>query len=136
LELTTGTLGGRFTTIEGLLRQVKEELESKSSFNRGGDSSTTEQKTNFAAFLAKLDKVLNMEINPVTVILDDPLANSHLQNLFAPDADPNLTVEDYERTYEQNEDYGLNDMVLEGYEAIEEEKEEVTESVPSSSVDL
>jgi zinc finger protein len=26
-----------------------------------------------------------------------------------------MTVEEYERTHEQNEDLGLNDMVLEGY---------------------
>lgn len=53
---------------------------------------------------------------PCTLILDDPLANSHVQNLFAPDVDPNLTIEDYERTFEQNEDFGLNDMVVDNYE--------------------
>ena len=45
-----------------------------------------------------------------TIILDDPLANSYLQNLYAPDPDPNLTIEEYERTFDQNEDLGLNDM--------------------------
>ena len=118
LELSTGTLGGRFTTIEGLLVQVKEELESKSSFS--GDSATVEQRGNFNSFMSKLDKILNMEINPVTLILDDPLANSHVQNLYAPDADPNMTIVQYERTFEQNEDFGINDMVLEGYEKKEE----------------
>ena len=29
--------------------------------------------------------------------------------------DPNMTIEMYERTEEQNEDLGLNDMVLENY---------------------
>jgi zinc finger protein len=48
--------------------------------------------------------------------LDDPLANSYLQNLYAPDEDPNMTVESYDRTFEQNEDLGLNDIKLEGYE--------------------
>ena len=84
LELTTGTLGGRFTTVEGLLSQVKEELESRAGFSTG-DSATNEQKNQFKNFLERLDKVLTMEINPVTLILDDPLANSHLQNLYAPD---------------------------------------------------
>lgn len=50
------------------------------------------------------------------MILDDPLANSYLQNLYAPDPDPNMTIEEYERTWEQNEDLGLNDMKVEGYE--------------------
>lgn len=53
---------------------------------------------------------------PFTVILDDPLANSYLQNLYAPDDDPNMTVETYERTFDQNEDLGLNDIKVEGYE--------------------
>jgi zinc finger protein len=53
---------------------------------------------------------------PFTLILDDPLANSYLQNLYAPDPDPNMEIELYDRTYEQNEDLGLNDMKVEGYE--------------------
>ena len=57
----------------------------------------------------------NAEI-PFTLILDDPLANSYLQNLYAPDPDPNMTSEEYERTWEQNEDLGLNDMKVENYE--------------------
>jgi zinc finger protein len=53
---------------------------------------------------------------PFTLILDDPLANSYLQNLYAPDPDPNMTTEVYERTFDQNEELGINDMRLEGYE--------------------
>jgi zinc finger protein len=45
-----------------------------------------------------------------TIILDDPLANSYLQNLCAPDPDPQMTIEEYERSYEQNEDLGINQM--------------------------
>ena len=54
-----------------------------------------------------------MELTPVTLILDDPLANSHIQNLYAPDPDPNLSIEDYERTWDQNEAFGLNDIKVE-----------------------
>lgn len=53
---------------------------------------------------------------PFTVVLDDPLSNSYLQNLYAPDPDPNMTQELYDRTFEQNEELGLNDIRLEGYE--------------------
>lgn len=59
---------------------------------------------------------------PFTLILDDPVSNSYLQNLYAPDADPNMTIEEYERSFEQNEELGLNDMVVEGYEAKEGEE--------------
>lgn len=33
-----------------------------------------------------------------------------LQNLYAPDPDPELKVEDYERTDEQNEELGIDTM--------------------------
>ena len=69
----------------------------------------------FEQFLEKLKTVKSAEI-PFTLILDDPLSNSYLQNLYAPDPDPNMTVEEYERTWEQNEELGLNDMKVEGYE--------------------
>lgn len=49
-------------------------------------------------------------------MLDDPLANSYMQNLYAPDPDPNMTTELYDRTFQQNEELGLNDIKVEGYE--------------------
>ncbi|KAI8803628.1 ZPR1 zinc-finger domain-containing protein [Cladochytrium replicatum] len=114
LEVTQGTLGGRFTTVEGLLSQVHDELQSRTPF-MSGDSADSSQRNQFAAFLSKLKAVLSME-QKYTLILDDPLANSYLQNLYAPDPDPNMTVEEYERTWEQNEFLGLNDIKTEGYE--------------------
>jgi len=62
---------------------------------------------------------------PFTLVLDDPLANSYIQSLYAPDPDPAITVDVYERTWEQNEELGLNDMRVEGYaeDATEGEKE-------------
>lgn len=53
---------------------------------------------------------------PFTLILDDPLADSYLQNIYAPDPDPNMEIVTYDRTYDQNEDWGLNDMQVDGYE--------------------
>jgi zinc finger protein len=55
-----------------------------------------------------------------TLIIDDPVSNSYIQNLYAPDPDPNMIIEEYVRSYEQNEDLGLNDIVVEGYEEQEE----------------
>ncbi|KAI0675476.1 zf-ZPR1-domain-containing protein [Trametes maxima] len=111
LVLQAGTLGGRFTTLEGILDQVYEELSEKlfASGDSRGDSAA------FETFLKKLKAVKNAE-HPFTLVLDDPLANSYLQNLYAPDPDPNMTIELYDRSWQQNEDLGLNDMKVEGYE--------------------
>lgn len=109
LELTPGTLGGQFTTLEGLLTKVRDELDSKNPFSHG-DSAEDARKALFAKLIQKLNSVVNLEVLPFTLILDDPAANSYLQNLYAPDPDPNLTIEDYERSWEQNEILGLNDI--------------------------
>ncbi|PWN44673.1 putative ZPR1-protein binds to translation elongation factor eEF-1 [Ceraceosorus guamensis] len=113
LHLNPGTLGGRFTTLEGLLQQVYDELSTRLM---RGDSNRGESGK-FEDFLGKLKKAMSAEVCPFTVVLDDPLANSYIQNPYAPDVDEQVTVEDYTRTFEQNEDLGLNDMKLEGYEA-------------------
>jgi len=124
LVLQGGTLGGRFTTLEGILDQVYEELSEKvfSDTRRGDDK--------FEEFLAKLKAVKSAD-RPFTVILDDPLANSYLQNLYAPDPDPNMTIETYDRTWEQNEELGLNDMKLEGYEEDATAKESAKQEAPA-----
>ena len=41
-----------------------------------------------------LSQVKNAE-RPFTLILDDPLANSYVQNLYAPDPDPNMEIESF-----------------------------------------
>ncbi|KAG8861420.1 nucleolar zinc-finger protein [Tulasnella sp. 330] len=114
LVLHPGTLGGRFSTLEGLLTQVHEELSEK-AFATGDARDATQGSSEFEVFLGRLKDVMTASI-PFTVILDDPLANSYLQNLYAPDPDPNMTTETYERTWDQNEELGLNDMKVEGYE--------------------
>ncbi|KIY66478.1 zf-ZPR1-domain-containing protein [Cylindrobasidium torrendii FP15055 ss-10] len=124
LVLTHGTLGGRFTTLEGILNQVYEELSEK-VFT--GDSAETDERLKFETFLKQLKEVKNAE-RPFTLIVDDPMANSYVQNLYAPDPDPNMTVEMYDRTWEQNEELGLNDIKVEGYEEPEKEKETPAES--------
>ena len=70
-----------------------------------------------------------------TFILDDPLGNSFVQNLYAPDPDPNMSVEEYERTFEMNESLGLNDMVTENYyeEDADDSEKAVAESPASAS---
>ncbi|KAF5313914.1 hypothetical protein D9619_013049 [Psilocybe cf. subviscida] len=125
LVLTHGTLGGRFTTVEGILEQIFEELAEKAFV---GDSSETEERSKYQEFLVGLKAVKNAE-RPFTIILDDPLANSYIQNLYAPDPDPNMTIEWYDRDFEQNEELGLNDIKVEGYEEDTEKDDSKLESV-------
>jgi zinc finger protein len=54
LVLQAGTLGGRFTTLEGILDQVYEELSDKVF---AGDSSNSDNKGAFETFLTKLKEV-------------------------------------------------------------------------------
>jgi zinc finger protein len=56
------------------------------------------------------------------ITLEDPMANSYVQDLCAPAPDPQITTEDYTRTEEEEEELGLRDMKVEGYE--QEQKEE------------
>ena len=42
--------------------------------------------------------------------------------MYAPEEDPNMKVEHYERNYEQNELLGLNDMNTENYLTDEQKK--------------
>ncbi|CCF56706.1 hypothetical protein KAFR_0B04100 [Kazachstania africana CBS 2517] len=108
LDIQQGTLGGRFTTLEGLLRQVYEELESR-VFTQTSDSMDEETKQRWVTFFAKLKDATDGKVK-FTVIMEDPLAGSYIQNVYAPDPDPNMTIEDYDRTEEENEDLGLKDM--------------------------
>ncbi|GME88074.1 unnamed protein product [Ambrosiozyma monospora] len=108
LDLTPGTLGGRFTTLEGLLTQVREELHSR-VFSQTSDSMEAETKDRWEKFFAKLDEAIAGKVK-FTVVMEDPLAASYIQNVYAPDPDPNMVVEEFERTEEQNETLGLNDM--------------------------
>ncbi|KAI9461442.1 zf-ZPR1-domain-containing protein [Boletus coccyginus] len=114
LVLQHGTLGGRFTTLEGILDQVYEELSEKMVVT--GDSSTIgdEDREKFQKFLGDLNAIKQVK-REFTLILDDPMANSYVQNIYAPDPDPNMTIETYERSWEQNEELGLNDMKVESY---------------------
>lgn len=112
LELTPGTLGGVVTTLEGILVKIHHELSKNIGFGLG-DSSTADDSSKMSSFLHKL-KNLRQVSEPFTLILDDPLANSFIssQDLLN---DPQISISEYERTEEQNEDLGLNDMVVENY---------------------
>ena len=114
LELVPGTMGGRFTTVEGLLTQVRNDLHSSIfdvDYGRevSGDSMEGDQKSAWDTFFKKLDLAIKAELE-YTVILEDPLAGSYVQSYTAPDPDPQIQTEDYQRTEDEEEELGLTDM--------------------------
>lgn len=118
LQVNPGTLGGRFTTVEGLLTQVRNDLHGQifEDTTAGGDSLPSDQKSQWDGFFKTLDAAIAGDM-PFTVILTDPFASSFVQPLVDPPApDPKIKRESYERTDEEEEELGLKDMKVEGYE--------------------
>lgn len=114
VEVVPGTMGGRFTTVEGLLTQIRNDLRS-SIFDMGdidgskNDSMAPKKKKAWNDFFTKLDKAIEGKVM-YTILLEDPLASSYVQSLHAPEPDPNIKTEEYERTAEEEEELGLADM--------------------------
>lgn len=120
--VNAGTLGDKFTTVEGLLKDLKDNLSTVSPFYHAGDSETSDKSSRMKELLDKIELIKNGQLLDVTVILDDPSGNSYLQNVYAPEDDPNMKIEHYERNFEQNEILGLNDMNTENYMTDEQKK--------------
>lgn len=76
LDVGPATLGGRFTTVEGLLMNIKEQLQTQGSMF--SDSAEEKMKSKFDAFFEKLDSCIACRTN-FTMILDDPAGNSYAQ---------------------------------------------------------
>lgn len=72
-------------------------------------------KSKWATFFDQLGAAINGETK-FTIILGDPLASSYVQSFTAPEPDPQIKLEDYERTAEEEEDLGLTDMKTENYD--------------------
>ncbi|XP_055697227.1 zinc finger protein ZPR1 [Phlebotomus papatasi] len=112
-EVGPSALGGRFTTVEGILDAIKKQL------SEGGDTfvdssdETTKQKLD--RFIETLGEIIAGR-KKITLILDDPAGNSYVQSLADGDAmDDALKITKYTRSFEQNEELGLNDMKTENY---------------------
>lgn len=84
LELTVGphALGGRFTTVEGLIMAIKDQLNDPATSHMFGDSREKSTKEPFVQFLGKLDDILENKLC-VTIILDDPCGNSYIQVIYS-----------------------------------------------------
>lgn len=107
LELSPGTLGSKFTTVEGMIDSIVEHLNNSPFIV--GDSADKSKKDKIDALIKTL-RVYKVGETPFTMILDDPLSNSHIQNPNVPNPDPQLEEEVYELSWEQKEELGINDM--------------------------
>jgi zinc finger protein len=128
LRVEPGTMGGRFTTVEGIMTNIRKDLRAQAFGledgdadlpEGGGDSMATDSKKRWEDFFALLTEAIEGR-KEFTLILEDPLAGSYVQSLTAPEPDPKIQLEDYDRTEEEEEDLGLNDIKTEGYEEKEE----------------
>ncbi|MFH4974428.1 hypothetical protein AB6A40_001137 [Gnathostoma spinigerum] len=122
LDVGAGALCGRFTTVEGIIMSMRDQLKNEGRFLLG-DSASNEESDKFANFLREFDDILSLK-RKVHLILDDPAGNSYIQSLAAPLDDPRLSREFYIRSYEQNDELGLNDMKTENYGELETVNEE------------
>ncbi|MCL4123634.1 UNVERIFIED_CONTAM: hypothetical protein GTU68_022444 [Idotea baltica] len=112
LDIGSGIFVGKFTTVEGILTDVKEDL-LKNPFLMG-DATTDDKKIKIQNISKKIQEVINGTTS-AHLNLDDPAGNSFVQDIYTPLEDPCLRVEQYERSFEQNEELGLNDMKTENY---------------------
>lgn len=122
LEVTVepGTLGGRFTTVEGLLTEIRDQLRGHifdidDTTQSGGDSMAESDKEKWGRFFGRLDSAIEGKLK-FAITLQDPMANSYVQDLCAPEPDSQLTIEEYTRSEQEEDDLGLKDMKVEGYE--------------------
>lgn len=130
LEIGYAALSGRFTTVEGLIQAIKSQLQEQSSFFFG-DSAEGGVREKLETIFSALDDAVALK-RSITLVLDDAAGNSYIQSVNDEGTDPRLTKEYYDRTFEQNDDLGINDMKVENYgplNAINEEEEE-DETVP------
>lgn len=106
LEVQPGTLGSVYTTVEGLINSIIENFQESNPFK--GDSSVPEEKAIFDGFIQKLTDLKAGKTLPFTLVLDDPMDNCFILNPNYPHPDPNVQIESYERTKEQNEELGID----------------------------
>ncbi|EFO18780.1 Zpr1-PA [Loa loa] len=118
LEVGSGALSGRFTTVEGLLIATRDQLKEQRDFFLVGDSRSETENDRMKSFLDNFEQILRLR-KKVRLVLDDPTGNSYIQSLNVPMDDNRLKKEFYERTNEQNDELGLNDMKTENYSQLE-----------------
>lgn len=123
LELSEGSLGGFYTTVEGLLEKIYNQLKEANPF---GESDGVEENNLYSTFLDNLKDMKEGKVFPFTLIINDPISNSFVGSVRDVHADdkgsnstnlsqpllsviePHLEIQRFIRSHEQNEMLGLN----------------------------
>lgn len=105
-DMDAGSLGSLYSTVEGLIMKAHTELELSNPFG-AGDSKDSGL---FLKFLEDLNELRSGK-KPFTLVLDDPADNCFIYNQFAPEDDPKIIIEPYERSEEQNDELGITHML-------------------------
>ncbi|CAD7092930.1 unnamed protein product [Hermetia illucens] len=112
-EVGASALGGRFTTAEGILTAMRDQIEENAFLFKDSQDEVTKNKVQ--KFADEISKIINLK-REATLILDDPAGNSYVQSLNEDDTpDEGLIITKYTRTFDQNEELGLNDINTENY---------------------
>ena len=92
------------TTIEGIIDRVITNLEADVEIRKESDAEACEK---IQEFIQKMRDLKEFKLGEFEVILDDPSGDSFIENPFAPNKDPKMTISFYKRNDEQNEMLGL-----------------------------
>ena len=115
VEVTHGSLGGMYTTVEGLVSAIRDRLfEGEVGDFSSGDSATSEKKSKMKELKAQFDECVEGR-RAFTLLLDDPLDSSFIFSPYTPNDDPRLSSKTYVRSAEMDEELGIADMCTEGY---------------------
>lgn len=130
VELDYGSLGGVYTTVEGLLQKIKDNLIENNPFFLGDSSlkhhghledMDQDSRRQFENFLNRFQNLIDGHAFPFHIELRDPLGNSFVSarigSTLAPEEDPQITMQDYERDDYENEMFGIADMVVDNYDS-------------------
>jgi zinc finger protein len=148
LQLDEGGGEGVYTTVEGLLRKLHDQLRAANPFARGDSATKQHLEKNggefsapspnhvrYTQFLEKLKDCADGKSFSFTLVVSDPLSNSFVgpvprdaialskqaemdgnNDCYDTYVDKGMMIEEYERTHEQNETLGLNDIKTEHYQ--------------------
>jgi len=116
-EMCRGSMGGFFSTVEGVLLKIADHLSTCTPFT--GDSANPDYSAAFNKTVNGLRRLASdPESLPFTLILDDPADQSYIGHRSSNPSseDQYLTSEVYDRTHEQNDELGFTTMKVTDYE--------------------
>ncbi|KAK8770233.1 hypothetical protein V5799_013303 [Amblyomma americanum] len=101
LEIPARTQEGSVTTVEGLLQRAVQGLEASLA-----DCAEEARAGKLSDFVGRLRDLLQLR-RQFRLVLDDPSGNSFVENPQAPEADPCMVVQRYQRTAQQDAALGI-----------------------------